>query len=181
MLTEERRWGVLFTDHPPISQTELLAARAEMLEDTTQPFVPLRADVPRVATNRQTIARDTAFRETLLTQYQRRCAVSGIALATQLHAEAEAAHVIPVGRGGPDEPRNGLTLTGTLHWAFDRGLFGVGENRRVIIPERVRGMQQNAWLVQFHDRPIAEANSVALRTASEAFAWHRANLVARWD
>ncbi len=179
-LTQGTRWGALFSTRPPISQQELVVARAAMLADTAQPFVPVRENVPRVATSRQAIARDTAFRETLLTQYRRRCAVSGIALATHSLAEAEAAHVIPIGRGGADEPRNGFTLTGTLHWAFDRGLFGVADNRRVLVPARVRGMQENSWLVQFHDKPIAEADVSTLRTATEAFAWHRANLLVQW-
>lgn len=180
-LTQGRRWGALFADRPPISQQELVAARTAMLADAGRPFVPVRENVPRVASTRAAIARDAAFRETLLGQYQRRCAVSGIALATHSVAEAQAAHVIPLGRGGADEPRNGFTLTGTLHWAFDRGLFGVGDNRRVVVPAAVRAMQANAWLVQFHDTVVAEPQSPALRTAVEAFAWHRANLLAQWS
>ena len=152
-----------------------------MLADAGQPFVPVRENVPRVASTRAAIARDAAFRETLLGQYQRRCAVSGIALATHSVAEAQAAHVIPLGRGGADEPRNGFTLTGTLHWAFDRGLFGVGDNRRVVVPAAVRAMQENEWLVQFHDKRVAEPQSAGLRTAGEAFAWHRTNLLAQWS
>lgn len=136
--------------------------------------------VPRVATVRAAITRDTAFREPLLSQYQRRCAVSGIALATQTIAEVQASHVVGLGRGGAEEPRNGFTLTGTLHWAFDKGLFGVSDTRRVIVPQRVRSMPENAWLVQFHDKPILEARKPALRTAPEAFAWHRANPLAQW-
>jgi putative restriction endonuclease len=180
-LTEGKRWGALFAERPPISQQELFVSRAAMLADTEQPFIPVRENVPRIATSRQAIARDTAFRETLLTQYHRRCAVSGIGLATHSLAEAEAAHVIPIGRGGADEPRNGVTLTGTLHWAFDRGLFGVDENRCVVVPRRVLCMQENSWLVQFHGKPISEAAVPGLRTASEAFAWHRANLLAHWS
>lgn len=180
-LTQGGRWGALFADRPPVSQQELVTARTAMLAETAQPFVPVRENVPRIATTRAAIARDTAFRETLLSQYQRRCAVSGIALATHTVAEAQAAHVIGLGRGGADEPRNGFTLTGTLHWAFDRGLFGVGDDRRVIVPARVRIMPENTWLVQFHERPITEASAAALRTAREAFAWHRENLLAQWS
>lgn len=149
-----------------------------MIADT-QPFVPLRDHVPRVAASRQAIARDTAFRETLLAQYRRRCSVS--ALATQSLAEAEAAHVIQMGRGGADEPRNGFTLTGTLHWAFDRGLFGIGQDRRVLVPGCVRMRSGNSWLLQFHNKPIVEADVPALRTAPVAFTWHRENLLAHWD
>lgn len=180
-LTQGRRWGVLFADSPPVSQQELITARTAMLADAALPFIPIRENVPRVASARAAIARDTAFRETVLSQYGRRCAVSGIALATQSIAEAQAAHVIALGRGGADEPRNGLTLTGTLHWAFDRGLFGVSDNRTVIVPYKVRAMRENEWLVQFHDKPIAEATTPTLRTAPEAFAWHRANLLAVWS
>ncbi|MGB8353430.1 MAG: HNH endonuclease [Chthoniobacteraceae bacterium] len=179
-LIQGRRWGPFFIDRSPISQQELITARTTMLAEAEQPFIPIRENIPRAPSSRAAIARDTAFRETLLSQYQRRCAVSGIALATHTVAEAQAAHVIGLGRGGADEPRNGFTLTGTLHWAFDRGLFGVGDDRRVIVPPRVRAMQVNAWLVQFHDRPIAEASRVNLRTASQAFAWHRDSLVAQW-
>lgn len=180
-LTEGRRWGPLFTDRPPISQKELNAARNSMLADAATPFVPIRANVPRIATSRAAIARDAAFRETLLSQYQRKCAVSGIALATHSVAEVQAAHVIPLNRGGADEPRNGFTLTGTLHWAFDRGLFGVSGDRKVIVPRAVRAMAENEWLVQFHNRPVVDPINPALMTSAEAFSWHRANLLSHWN
>jgi putative restriction endonuclease len=179
-LTQGRRWGALFADRPPISQQELVAARTAMLADVAQPFVTVRENVPRVASARSAIARDAAFRDTLLVQYHRRCAISGIALATHALAEVQAAHIVPLERGGADEPRNGFTLTGTLHWAFDRGLFGVDNNRRVIVPAQVQAMQENAWLLQFHGHPIREANSATLRAASEAFDWHRTNRLSQW-
>lgn len=180
-LTYGRNWGALFTNRLPVSQTEIVAARSAMLKDALPIFVPIRNDVPRIPTTRLAIARDTAFRETLLSQYRRQCAVSGIGLSSASMAEAEAAHVIPIARGGPDEPRNGLTLTGTLHWAFDKGLFGVSESRKIIVPEKVQKLPNNAWLLQFQDKPISEAISKPLRVAAEAFAWHRANLLSQWD
>ena len=110
-LTASRRWGPLFTDQPPISQEELTSARAAMLAETQQPFVPIRPDIPRVASSSAAIARAAAFRGTLLVEYERRCAVRWIALTTRSVAETQAAHVVPLGRGGADEPRNGLALT----------------------------------------------------------------------
>src|SRR5205085_12325102 len=107
------------------------------------------------------------------------CAVSTIGLATRSVSEAQAAHVVPLGRGGADEPRNGLTLTSTLHWAFDRGLFSISDERRVIVPVRVRSISSNDWLIQFHDRAIVEARTSSLRTASDAFEWHRQNVMSQ--
>jgi len=122
-LTHGNKWGVLYSDSLPVSQKELEKARNEMMEEVIEPFVTVREKVPRISTSRAAIARDTAFREIILSQYQRRCAVSGISLATQTVAEVQAAHVVGLSRGGADEPRNGFTLTSTLHWAFDKGLF----------------------------------------------------------
>ncbi len=178
-LTNGIKWGPLFADSTPISQEELNNARKEMLTEAEQPFMAIRKIVPRISTTRSAIVRGTAFREAVLWQYQRRCAVSGIALSTQTAVEAQAAHVIALGRGGADEPRNGIALTGTLHWAFDNFLFSIGETRRVIVPDRVKAMPANAWLMQFHDKPILEARTPTLRTAPEAFAWHRENLCAQ--
>jgi putative restriction endonuclease len=179
-LTAGRRCGPLFEDRPPIAQQELVQARDAMLADAQQPFVPIRANVQRVPVARAAIARDAAFRETLLVQYQQRCAVSGLALATATEIEVQAAHVVPLARGGPDEPRNGLTLTSTLHWAFDRGLFGITDARTVLVPARVQTMAENQWLVQFHNHPVAQPATAALATAQAAFTWHRENIVAPW-
>lgn len=180
-LRQNRNWGALYPTVPPMSQTDLIAAKDTMLAEVAQPFVPIRSEIPRTIATRAAIARDTAFRETLLAQYQRSCAVSGISLTANSVAEVQAVHVVGLSQGGADEPRNGLTLTGTLHWAFDKGLFSVSDTRRVIIPDRVMSMPENAWLSQFRDSPIREASKSDLRTAPEAFAWHRENLLAQWN
>jgi putative restriction endonuclease len=179
-VTGGRRWGGLDATRRPITQQEIAEARVAMISESRSTFVPIQPQIRRETITRTAIARDTAFRDTLLRQYQRRCAVSGIGLVTQSTAEAQAAHVIPLGRGGPDEPRNGLLLTGTLHWAFDRGLFGVDADRRIIIPHSIQMMTANEWLRQYDGQSISEATVEALRTADEAFEWHRRNLVSQW-
>ncbi|HEX3817164.1 MAG TPA: hypothetical protein VHW03_02625, partial [Chthoniobacterales bacterium] len=65
-------------------------------------------------------------------------------------------------------------------WAFDRGLFGIDDNRCVFVPPRVRAMAENVWLLQFHTRAISEAVTPSLRAVQEAFAWHLANVNAQW-
>lgn len=175
-----RRWGALDTELNPITQQDLVAAREEIIAESRNEFFPVQNEIRRESVTRSAIARDAAFRDILLGQYQRRCAVSGIALATTSAFEAQAAHVVPLGSGGPDEPRNGILLTGTLHWAFDRGLFGVSSNRRVVVPRLVQAMPENEWLRQYDGRPIGEAASGHLRTMGTAFDWHRQNLLSRW-
>jgi predicted restriction endonuclease len=91
--------GTRVYEHAACSQTELIAARAQMLAETEQQFVLVRPDVRRVTTTREAIARDTAFRSTLLAEYQRSCAISGVALTTGSIHEVEAAHIVRLDLG----------------------------------------------------------------------------------
>ena len=49
----------------------------------------------------------------------------------------EAAHIRPVERDGPDIVNNGLALSGTAHWMFDRGLISVADDHRIMVSSRV--------------------------------------------
>jgi len=95
--------------------------------------------------------------------------------------EVEAAHVVPVSEGGTDDIRNGLALAQTLHWAFDRGLFGILPNRTIYLPGRVKGMAENSYLRQFEGKPIIEAKTTSLRAHPDALNWHFKNRVKQWD
>lgn len=59
--------------------------------------------------------------------------------------EVDAAHIRPVGDGhaGPDSIRNGLALSKTVHWMFDRGLLSIDNDYRILtarnlVPEPIR-------------------------------------------
>ncbi|MBL4750438.1 MAG: HNH endonuclease [Amylibacter sp.] len=80
--------------------------------------------------------RDAAFRRQVKKAYNATCAMSGLSLKNGGgRPEVEAAHIISVEDNGPDTVRNGLALSGTLHWMFDRGLIGVDEDYSIIISE----------------------------------------------
>ena len=72
--------------------------------------------------------RDAAFRHAVQAVYQSTCAMTGIKLINGGgRSEAQAAHIRPVTERGPDSIRNGLALSGTVHWMFDRGLVSLGD------------------------------------------------------
>lgn len=78
--------------------------------------------------------RDEAFRRKVREAYQNTCAFFGLRLINGGgRPEVQAAHIRPVAAKGPDAVRNGLALTGTLHWLFDRGLLGVGDDMSILI------------------------------------------------
>src|SRR3546814_20105604 len=43
-----------------------------------------------------------------------------------------AAHIRPVVSQGPDSVRNGLALSGTIHWMFDRGLISIDDGYSIL-------------------------------------------------
>lgn len=78
--------------------------------------------------------RDVAFRRRVREAYGYRCAISGLQLRNGGgRPEVQAAHIRPVERQGSDSVRNGIALSGTLHWMFDRGLISVADDRSILV------------------------------------------------
>jgi putative restriction endonuclease len=78
--------------------------------------------------------RDRAFSAAIKTAYHDTCAVTGLKLFNGGgRSEVQAAHIRPVAHGGPDSVRNGLALSGTVHWMFDRGLISVDDDYSMLI------------------------------------------------
>ena len=90
--------------------------------------------------------RDQAFRRSVRQAYQHKCAMTGIEIRNGLgRPEVEAAHIRPVEMAGPDSTRNGLALSGTVHWMFDRGLISVSDDLSILVassglPGKVQGL-----------------------------------------
>lgn len=99
------------------------------LDETPAPF-----DRPVLERLTRRPFRDVAFRRKVREAYDYRCAMSGLRLRNGGgRPEVQAAHIRPVERQGSDSVRNGLALSGTLHWMFDRGLVSVAEDHTVLV------------------------------------------------
>lgn len=108
-------------------------ARPEF-DDGQVPYdpAPLRRIRESVLTSRA--LRDASFARQVKRAYGGRCAISGLALTNGGgRQEVEAAHIRPVKHGGPDIIQNGIALSGTIHWMFDRGLISVAEDYAILI------------------------------------------------
>ncbi|TNE42670.1 MAG: restriction endonuclease [Sphingomonadales bacterium] len=104
------------------------AVSDNMLREERSPF-QFEIERNRVANLGSRLVRDRLFRRRVVTAYDARCAVTGLKLINGGgRAEVEAAHIRPVDRGGPDIVTNGIALSGTVHWMFDRGLIGLSDD-----------------------------------------------------
>lgn len=134
--------------------------------------LPARVRIDQLA-NRA--VRDRNFRKIVLRAYGERCAITGLRLINGGgRAEVEAAHIRPVEHDGPDIVSNGIALSGTAHWMFDRGLVGLSDDLAILVsrqtnnPDVINSMINTSGRLLVPERP-------ADRPRIEFVSWHREN------
>ncbi len=119
--------------------SERLAVRLELdathLDPMTQALLhepPSERRMEQIRINKK--IRSAAFRGHVLDAYDSRCAVTGLRMINGGgKAEAQAAHIWSVADGGPDEVQNGIALSATAHWLFDRHLISLDEQFGLLV------------------------------------------------
>lgn len=120
--------------------------------------------------------RDVAFRRKVREAYDHRCAISGLELRNGGgRPEVQAAHIRPVEKQGSDSVRNGLALSGTLHWMFDRGLISVAEDRTILVSSNKVSADVIDRLLM-SDRKLRLPRDARNAPHPENLRWHRENV-----
>lgn len=142
------------------------------VQDAQEPFVfeQVRERVERLSSR---AIRDPLFRRLVLRAYDRRCAITGLKLINGGgRAEVEAAHIRPVERNGPDSVTNGLALSGTAHWMFDRGLITVADDMEILVSRQVNDEDGVRAIINGSGRALVRARA-AERPHPLFLQWHR--------
>lgn len=151
---------------------------AAHLDPTTEALLtspPSERRIERILLNRR--IRDAAFRGHVLAAYDDRCAVTGLRMVNGGgKAEAQAAHIWPVAEGGPDVVQNGIALSATAHWLFDRHLISIGEDFGLLVSHN-KVPSDLARLFPPSGVPIGMPDDARLRPRPEYVARHRARFV----
>jgi putative restriction endonuclease len=116
--------------------------------------------------------RDDAFRRRVRQAYANTCAVSGLRLINGGgRPEVQAAHIQPVADHGPDSVRNGIALTGTVHWLFDRGLISVDDDYRILLART--GVPEDLGRLIHPNRQLRLPPRPEWRPHASYLKWHR--------
>lgn len=93
--------------------------------------------VQKILTNR--VIRDAYFRNKVCISYDHTCAFTKLRIEDgNGNSEAQAAHIWPVTEGGPDIVQNGIALSATIYWLFDRHLISIADDYSILVaPERL--------------------------------------------
>ncbi|MEQ1755768.1 MAG: HNH endonuclease [Micropepsaceae bacterium] len=135
------------------------------------------AESPRERVQRLSsrIARDRAFRISVLSAYDETCAITGLKLINGGgRAEVAAAHIRPVAANGPDSINNGIALSGTAHWMFDRGLISLSDDMEILVSRHVNDVDSIRGFLIKSLRARTPARSSA-KPHPRYLQWHRAN------
>lgn len=121
--------------------------------------------------------RDQAFSRRIASAYDSTCAMTGLKLINGGgRPEIEAAHIRPVGseHHGPDSIRNGLALSRTFHWLFDRGIITIADNYQILLVEKSVPDQLKNLLLP--DRKIRVPDEPLLKPHPQFLRYHRENI-----
>lgn len=140
-------------------------------EDPT-PFI-YEEDRQRVSQLTSRILRDRVFRKLVLRAYDQRCAVTGLKLINGGgRAEVEAAHIRPVEANGPDILTNGIALSGTAHWMFDRGLIALEDDLTILVSRHVNDQEGVRAMINKSGKAVAP-HRITERPHPAFLKWHR--------
>lgn len=149
-------------------------APSDLGEEAQAPFT-FEQSRDRASFTVSRIVRDRIFRRIVLRAYAERCAISGLRLINgRGRAEVTAAHIRPVEKDGPDIVNNGIALSGTVHWMFDRGLIGLSDDLQILISRQANDPAGIRALIN-KDGYALPPRRPADRPHPHFLQWHREN------
>lgn len=135
--------------------------------------IPWEGPIDRTMMLVNRTVRDRQFRKRVLDAYGSRCALTGMKLLNGGgRVETEAAHIMSVDAGGPDAVDNGIALSGTIHWMFDRGLISLSDAGDILLSRKINDLESVERLI-FPDRKARLPKTAAHRPHPRYLNWHR--------
>ena len=123
--------------------------------------------------------RGNIFKRQIPIIYNNTCAISGLQIDAVFNISLiDACHIVPFSESYDDTITNGISLTPTLHRAFDRGLISIDSNYRVLISDKFieKNVESNYSINQFRGKEILLPTNVKYYPNISNLNWHRDNI-----
>lgn len=115
------------------------------------------------------------FRNRILRAYSYRCAICNFnSMLENSFVGLESAHIQWRQAGGPDTEDNGLALCSLHHQLFDKGVFTLSKDLRMILSQRAHGtygFEEN--LLRYHGNKINEPIEKSFTANVTYILWHQ--------
>ena len=121
--------------------------------------------------------RNIAFRRLIIKLYDYTCAACRLRVITQDGETAvEAAHIFPFAQSFDDSIGNGPSLCPLHHWSFDKGLFSIDDNYKILISGNFEESGNEAFsLRSLQAKEIYLPKEKPFRPSLTMIRWHRQN------
>jgi len=170
----DRAQRILIETEPYFQQEERVALYS---------MLRIRPAVPGIRENRELYkasvqaGRDARFRiEVVVIAYKHTCALTGYRMTTlAMESIVDAAHIHQFHNSRNNDPRNGMALSKNAHWQFDRGLWSVNDDYRVLVNRnkfREEGMAGQR-LTDLEGRRISLPDDPRYWPEQDSLEWHR--------
>ncbi|HQU83284.1 MAG TPA: HNH endonuclease [Pyrinomonadaceae bacterium] len=133
-------------------------------------------EIARTVTD--TPKRNIAFRRAIIRLYNYTCAACRLRIIT-LDGETavEAAHIFPFAQSYDDSIGNGISLCPLHHWAFDKHLFSIDDNYKMIVSSNFEESGNEAFsLHSLQAKEIYLPKEKPFRPSISMLRWHRGKL-----
>lgn len=120
--------------------------------------------------------RDAKFSFRVIPAYDYTCALTRYRMiAVNGTTALDAAHIRQFKKGGSNHPTNGIALSKTAHWLFDRGFWSITHDLRVIVAaDRFEEMGEEAYLLKkMVGRELLRPTDPRFWPDPACLAWHR--------
>ena len=121
--------------------------------------------------------RDARFRiEVVVLAYKHTCGLTGYRMTTlEMESIVDAAHIQEFRGSRNNNPRNGIALSKNTHWQFDRGLWSLNNDYRILV-NRVKFIEDGVpgqRLADFEGRKIFLPSDPKYWPEHTYLDWHR--------
>jgi putative restriction endonuclease len=157
-------WNEYYNNWNELSYTaeKIIAERKKITIEEVSEIETI--DLPKAGKEREAIIKirvnQSFFRKTVLLSYRNKCCITGIAIPELL----VASHIKPWSKdlSQAANPENGLCLNALHDKAFDRGLFTVTEDYKVLLSDKLLKNKKEEFLqkyfLPYHEKAIIKPN-----------------------
>ena len=121
--------------------------------------------------------REKAFSRAIMRLYDYTCAACHYRIVT-LNGESavDAAHIFPFSESRDDSIGNGISLCKLHHWSFDRGLFSIEDDYKIVVGSSFSESGNDDFsLSKLQSKTILLPKEKPFRPSLTMIRWHRQN------
>lgn len=153
------------------------AALYDLCELEAPPEDIIAADATRFLPSEESKKkRDAKFSVRVLPAYDYTCALTRYRMiAVNGTTALDAAHIHQFKQGGECHPTNGIALSKTAHWLFDRGFWSISDDYRILVASgKFEEAGEESQLLKLRDQTVLLLpTSSHFLPARECLLWHR--------